>query len=178
MLRTPLVLVLLTAVAAAEPAPRGPDFDDAPPPRLVVTGVSTGSDLIEPTGDVMFGARSDTLDEASAGDVVRAAHWLWAHPAERIVLEGHTDRGPAVACNDDLAARRAERVREHLITLGTPSERIVMVVSTDTRIAPGRVVMYASTQSVERIAMGSFDHRHASRVVWIDREVSSGVARR
>ena len=45
-------------------------------------------------------------------------------PAPEVVVIGHTDRVGAVAYNDTLSLRRAERVRDDLVRLGVPADRI------------------------------------------------------
>lgn len=44
--------------------------------------------------------------------------------AAEVVVVGHTDRMGSVAANDVLALRRAERVRDELVGLGIPRDRI------------------------------------------------------
>jgi len=45
-------------------------------------------------------------------------------PAPEIVIIGHTDRVGSVASNDALSLKRAERMRDDLIKLGVPADRI------------------------------------------------------
>jgi OmpA-OmpF porin, OOP family len=45
-------------------------------------------------------------------------------PSPEIVVIGHTDRVGTVASNDALSLRRAQKVRDDLITRGIPAERI------------------------------------------------------
>jgi outer membrane protein OmpA-like peptidoglycan-associated protein len=45
-------------------------------------------------------------------------------PAPEIVVIGHTDRVGAVPYNDALSLRRAAKVRDDLVKLGIPADRI------------------------------------------------------
>jgi outer membrane protein OmpA-like peptidoglycan-associated protein len=45
-------------------------------------------------------------------------------PAPEIVVIGHTDRVGSVAYNDALSLKRAEKVRDDLVKLGIPADRI------------------------------------------------------
>ena len=45
-------------------------------------------------------------------------------PVPEIVIIGHTDRVGSVTSNDDLSLRRAEKVRDDLVKLGIPADRM------------------------------------------------------
>jgi OmpA-OmpF porin, OOP family len=68
-------------------------------------------------GDALTGEASRLLD-----DVIAA---IARYPAPDIVVIGHTDLVGTDAFNDELARKRAESVRQILISRGIPQDRIV-----------------------------------------------------
>lgn len=66
----------------------------------------------------------DELTPASHGELDRMFAELKLRPAPDVVVIGHTDTVGNVTFNDRLSLARAERLREMLVTLGIPSERI------------------------------------------------------
>jgi OmpA-OmpF porin, OOP family len=58
--------------------------------------------------------------------VSEANDWLPTGQYNRILLVGHTDRSGSDAYNIDLGERRAEAVRDALISAGIPSGQIVI----------------------------------------------------
>jgi outer membrane protein OmpA-like peptidoglycan-associated protein len=94
--------------AAAEPAP------PAPAPAAVLTG-----DRIEIHHVVQFEANSDVLRPDSEATLGEVAGILAAHPEiAKVIVEGHTDTSGRAAKNVSLSARRAQAVREWLVTRG------------------------------------------------------------
>jgi len=55
------------------------------------------------------------------------SEWLKAHPQARMLIEGHADERGTREYNLALGARRASSVRNYLITLGVPANRIQTV---------------------------------------------------
>ncbi len=167
----------LAAVASADPAPKGPDFVSTHVPPLGVdrsTVASSGTSPIDPSELVPFGFDSSRLDINELASVDHAAHWLAAHPGNRVILEGHTDRSGDSAYNDDLALRRAEAVGARLVGDGINSDRVIFVVYGQRDASPGvnandrHVVVAAtalSTNEVVRVAR----ERNALSVTWRER---------
>lgn len=78
---------------------------------------------------VNFDFDSDELDE-EAWEIVRAqAVWIIEHPTVEFSVTGHTDRVGNVEYNQDLGARRAQRVVDALISLGVEPSRLLAKVS-------------------------------------------------
>ena len=78
--------------------------------------------------DVKFRFDSAALPDDAAprlGDVAMAAA---AHPDQRIVLDAHCDPIGTSAYNVGLAIRRAESVRDQLITSGVPRDQVVFAI--------------------------------------------------
>ena len=67
---------------------------------------------------------TDTLTEASKGELERMLEELRSRQAPDIVVIGHTDRVGNEEANDALSLARAERVKNDLVRQGIPAERI------------------------------------------------------
>lgn len=66
----------------------------------------------------------DELTAESRGEMEKVFGELKRRPLPDIVVIGHTDTVGGLAFNDRLSLARAERLREMMIGLGIPSERI------------------------------------------------------
>ncbi len=158
----------LAAVASADPAPRGPDFtstEHAPPPGIDHSLVaSSATRPIDPSELVTFGFDSSQLDPAALRSIDLAAHWLAAHPGDRVILEGHADRSGSSAYNDDLALRRAEAVGARLVGDGVNPDRVIFVVYGKRDASPEvdandrRVVVAATTLPADDVVRLALDH--------------------
>jgi outer membrane protein OmpA-like peptidoglycan-associated protein len=81
--------------------------------------------VITLSGSVLFAsAKSDLLPAAQVklNDVANAL--IKEDPISKIVVEGHTDSQGQLAYNQDLSQRRAQVVRDYLVTRGIASDRI------------------------------------------------------
>lgn len=67
----------------------------------------------------------DELTQASRGELDKVFAEIRFRPAPDIVVIGHTDTVGNLAFNDKLSLARAERMREMMVTLGIPAERIL-----------------------------------------------------
>ena len=68
----------------------------------------------------------DELTPASSAKMDKVLDELKRRPAPDIVVTGHTDTVGSLSDNDKLSLARAERIREKLVGLGIPRERIVV----------------------------------------------------
>lgn len=143
------LLASLALAAAAAPAAAGPDFI-TPDPRPRPLAASDGARVISPLDDLVFGHDSHALSPVAQQQLVAAAAWMTRHPRHHLVLEGYTDNiGPAFY-NEDLATRRAVIARNHLIALGVPSDRMLLVIygeaaaRREAHPLDRRVVLYAT----------------------------------
>lgn len=66
----------------------------------------------------------DELTEESRAELERVFSELRRRPLPDVMVIGHTDTVGGLAYNDRLSLARAERLREMLISLGIPAERI------------------------------------------------------
>lgn len=176
-----LVTAWLAVPALADPAPPAPDFSARTPGlgpnmeggRFTRTpgidrsaAASTGAALIAPLDDIEFAPGSCALGPEAVLEVDAAARWLRAHPGYRIALEAHADVPDAPEYAEDLANRRANLVRNHLMGWGISSDRIVILVGADHN---RRLVMFASDRPIKQIVTASLDHRHVLAAVWTDK---------
>ena len=65
----------------------------------------------------------DVLD-SDKGTLQRQATWLARYPAVRVTIEGHCDERGTREYNLALGARRANAVKEYLVSLGVSSARV------------------------------------------------------
>ncbi|MGC8764051.1 MAG: peptidoglycan-associated lipoprotein Pal [Acidobacteriota bacterium] len=133
---------LLTACAKKAPAAGGPGAggsasptpppatwtpETSPPPSLQVEG---GADAFNRQG-VLKRVHFDTDKweiRADARPILKEnAAWLLAHPQFKVSVEGHCDERNTEAYNLALGERRANAVKEYLIGLGVPGDRIQTV---------------------------------------------------
>jgi outer membrane protein OmpA-like peptidoglycan-associated protein len=77
------------------------------------------------TGSVLFGPGESSLTPIAQEKLNTAAQTLRENEGVRIVVEGHTDN-TAKEKKGDLSRRRAEVVRDYLVSKGVPSERVTV----------------------------------------------------
>ena len=84
----------------------------------------TESGVVVTLGDVLFASGQTQLVEGGLSSLEEVVDLLQTEPEKKIRVEGHTDsRGDAEA-NLELSEKRAQAVREALISLGVSSERV------------------------------------------------------
>jgi len=120
---------------AATPAPPAP-----PPPAARQRAAAAPAPLSEdelfrrksldalnaehPLGDVFFEYQKDEIRDEGRAILQRDAQWLQKWPQTRISIDGHCDERGTAEYNLALGSRRAEKVRDYLVTLGIPSARL------------------------------------------------------
>ncbi len=106
--------------------------EEAPPPppppvaSAPVSSIVPGSaeDFRVNVGDtVHFDYDSYSLNEEDRAMLQRQASWLAKYPSTRIAVEGHCDERGTREYNLALGARRANAVKEYLVSLGVASAR-------------------------------------------------------
>jgi hypothetical protein len=108
------------AVGADAP-PRVPS--EAPTAGGVDAGLRSRGHTV--LSDLTFGSGASTLGEGPFASLEALAAWLRENPDARIALVGHTDATGALAGNIALSRKRAQAVRERLVTAyGLDGERI------------------------------------------------------
>lgn len=81
--------------------------------------------VITLSGSVLFAsAKSDLLPAAQLKLNEVANALIKEDPLSKIVVEGHTDSQGGVPYNQDLSQRRAQAVRDYLVSRGIASDRV------------------------------------------------------
>jgi peptidoglycan-associated lipoprotein len=106
---------------------------EAPPPSGPMTQTTTQSSIIPGSaedlrvnvGDTVHFAfdRSDVQDQ-DRGTLQRQAAWLQKYPQVRVTVQGNCDERGTREYNLALGARRANAVKEYLVSLGISSARV------------------------------------------------------
>jgi outer membrane protein OmpA-like peptidoglycan-associated protein len=159
----------LATLLGASAASAGPDFVTAD--RSEPLAASDGRSVLQPEDDVVFAHDSAVLSPTGKAQLVAAARWLEVHPDHRLVLEGYADSSGPATYNQDLASRRIESARSHLIVVGVAADRIVVAVYGENRARrrpdplDRRVVMFASAAPLSQVVSAELD-RDAIELVW------------
>jgi len=80
-----------------------------------------------PLDDVLFDYDSSALTESARSILQENAEWLERWTSTRITVEGHCDSRGTNEYNLALGERRANAVRDYLVSLGVPSARVQIV---------------------------------------------------
>lgn len=150
MLATALALALGSGIAAADddPPPSDTTSDyNAPGQSQHMTGqktqtttttttsqTTTGHEADEaqaktiPSSDLLFDFNKSTLKPDARAKLQALATWAKCNPKGALILEGNADPRGTQDYNMKLAADRASVVRQKLIDMGVPSDRIVITV--------------------------------------------------
>jgi outer membrane protein OmpA-like peptidoglycan-associated protein len=121
--------------------------------------------------DVNFAFDSSALSSAADARIETMANTARANPEKRIVLDGHADPIGTAPYNVGLSLRRAEAVRDKLVSLGVDRERIVLsAYGEDAPIGASyplerRVSMWLTTEPVADVVDHTFTRRGTS-VTW------------
>jgi peptidoglycan-associated lipoprotein len=115
------------AVATTTPPPvEAP----APAPAPVTSSIIPGSaeDLRVNVGDtVHFALDQYNIEEGDKAILGRQAAWLQKFPSVRVTVEGHADERGTREYNLALGARRANAVKEYLVSQGVSTARVETV---------------------------------------------------
>ena len=88
-------------------------------------GSSSAKYLVESVGDrVFFATDRSVLDASARGTLVRQAEWLNQNGGINLTIEGHADERGTREYNLALGARRANAVRDFLISQGVNAGRL------------------------------------------------------
>mgnify|MGYP003629996933 CR=1 FL=1 len=138
-------VALASALALAACAKKAPEELPPPPPPVpttpadttptdtgqVGTGVIPGSraDFLQNvTSDrVFFDTDIHTLDPEARAVLDTQAEWLLANPSVNVTIEGHADERGTREYNLALGDRRANSVKNYLISRGVPASRLSTV---------------------------------------------------
>jgi peptidoglycan-associated lipoprotein len=111
---------------APPPAPPPPMAQAAPVTSSIIPG--SAEDLRVNVGDtVHFAYNEYNIEDADKGILGRQAAWLAKYPSVRITVEGHADERGTREYNLALGARRANAVKEFLVSQGVSTGRVETV---------------------------------------------------
>ncbi|MEP6918630.1 MAG: OmpA family protein [Acidobacteriota bacterium] len=108
--------------APAPPAPRPPTEDE-----MFRSKSLDQLNAEKPLADTFFGLDATDLDEAARGAVQKNVEWLKRWPTTKVMVEGHADSRGTNEYNLALGERRADSVRDYLVSLGIPVDRVTIV---------------------------------------------------
>ena len=88
----------------------------------------SSEDFVKSAGDRVFFA-FDRFDVSSEGDMIlhKQAEWLNKYPSTMIIIEGHCDERGTADYNLALGERRANAVKNHLISMGVDANRVEVI---------------------------------------------------
>ena len=107
---------------APAPAPRAPTEDE-------IFAKWTLEELNKQglLADAFFALDSIELNQESRGVIQKNGEFLKRRPSTKVMVEGHADSRGTNEYNLALAERRAGAVRDYLVSLGIPADRISIV---------------------------------------------------
>ena len=126
-------LAILFVLAACAPKPKPAEAPPEAPPQApmtqsqIQTTVVPGSvqDFRVNVGDtVHFEYDKYDVKDADRDILQRQAAWLQRYPQVRVTVEGHCDERGTREYNLALGARRANAVKEYLVSVGVSSSRV------------------------------------------------------
>jgi peptidoglycan-associated lipoprotein len=123
---------------AAAPAPPPPPAPPKPPPPAPKPAPLTEEQLFaqktldqlnaeRPLGDVFFDYDQSGIRDDGRGPLQKNADWLKRWTSTQITVEGHADSRGSSEYNLALGSRRATAVKDYLVNLGVPGNRITVV---------------------------------------------------
>lgn len=121
------------APAPPPPPPPPPPAPAPPPPRPLTEEQIFAQKSLEqlnserPLDDVFFDLDRADLREDSRAPLQKNADWLKKWQSTAISVEGHCDSRGSAEYNLALGTRRANAVKEYLVSLGIPSGRIAVI---------------------------------------------------
>lgn len=81
----------------------------------------------KPLGDVLFGLDSTDLSAEARAILQKDVDWMKKWTTTKVMVEGHADSRGTNEYNLALGERRADGVRDYLVSLGIATDRITIV---------------------------------------------------
>jgi peptidoglycan-associated lipoprotein len=127
-----LKLVAVTAALLLAACTTKHEADNTPPPSTSTTTTTQSSivpgsaeDFRVNVGDtVHFDYNAYDIQDQDKGTLQRQAAWLAKYPEVRVTIEGHCDERGTREYNLALGARRANAVKEYLVSVGVSAARV------------------------------------------------------
>ena len=119
--------LLVAGCSTPKPAETTPTNNySTPPASNIVPG--SAEDLRVNVGDtVHFGYNEYNVQDNDKAVLGRQAQWLAKYPSVRVSVEGHADERGTREYNLALGARRANAVKEYLVSQGVSAARVETV---------------------------------------------------
>ena len=115
--------LLLGACSTPKPAETPPSNTGSGTTSSIIPG--SAEDLRVNVGDtVHFAYNEYNIEDNDKATLQRQATWLQKYPAVRVTIEGDCDERGTREYNLALGARRANAVKEYLVSLGISSGRV------------------------------------------------------
>ncbi len=121
----------VVALAACTSKPQA--TNEAPPPASMGNASGAQSNIVPGSAEdlkvnvgdtVHFGYNEYAVRDEDRTLLQRQAAWLAKYPQVRVTIEGHCDERGTREYNLALGARRANAVKEYLVSLGVSSARV------------------------------------------------------
>ena len=111
------------------PAPAPAPAQPAPPTEDEVFKSKTLEQLNaeKPLGDVLFGLDSTDLSTEARAILQKDVDWMKKWTTTKVMVEGHADSRGTTEYNLALGERRADGVRDYIVSLGVATDRITIV---------------------------------------------------
>jgi len=93
--------------------------------RIATTRSEQRGLIVTLNGGILFDTGKTALKPGAKSTLSKIAEQLHTDPSLKIAVEGHTDSVGAAATNQTLSDKRANAVREYLVSAGIPSDHIV-----------------------------------------------------
>jgi peptidoglycan-associated lipoprotein len=121
---TPATAPSTTPAPPPPPPPRTPE-----PPRTPTEDEAFGAKSLEdlnnehPLGDAFFDLDSSTIRDDAKPAIQKDAEWLKRWTSTKVMIEGHCDERGTSEYNLALGERRAQAVKDYLVSLGIGADR-------------------------------------------------------
>jgi len=137
--KIPQVAAAPPAPPPAAPAPPPPPPPPAAAPRAVPTPPALTDEEVfrrktldqlnaeRPLADVFFDYDKSEIRADARGPLQANADWMKKWTGTQIMLEGHSDSRGSSEYNLALGSRRANSVKDYLVSLGVPATRVTVV---------------------------------------------------
>lgn len=112
------------------PPPPAPPTPAPPPPTEDETFRNKTLDQLnaeKPLADAFFGYDSTELTAEARGALQKNVDWMKRWSSTKVMVEGHADSRGTNEYNLALGERRADAVRDYVVSLGLPVERATIV---------------------------------------------------
>jgi len=100
---------------------------NAPPPPPVEKGPTNDELFLREVRDAYFDYDKADIRADARDALSKTADFLKGHPSIKVTLEGHCDERGSTEYNLGLGDRRANAVKQYIVSLGVPADRISTV---------------------------------------------------